>query len=61
MIPTSTQNGAGQPAQQELNSFKHPDWYGNEYQEGRFLMGLVMKVDRARNEQPCALATTPPR
>lgn len=50
MIPTSTQNGAGPPAQQELNNFKHPDWYGNEYQEGRFLMGLIMKVDRAKNE-----------
>ena len=50
MVPTSAQNGAGPPAQQELNNFKHPDWYGNEYQEGRFLMGLVMKVDRAKNE-----------
>ena len=50
MIPTSAHNGAGPPAQQELNNFKHPDWYGNEYQEGRFLMGLVMKVDRAKNE-----------
>ena len=50
MIPTSTQNGAGPPTQQELNNFKHPDWYGNEYQEGRFLMGLIMKVDRAKNE-----------
>jgi penicillin-binding protein 1A len=38
------------PTQQELASFKHPDWYGNDYEEGRFLMGLIMKVDRARNE-----------
>jgi len=50
MIPTSAKNGAGAPSLQELNNFKHPDWYGNEYQEGRFLMGLVMKVDRAKNE-----------
>lgn len=50
MIPTSVKNGAGPPTQPELNNFKHPDWYGNEYQEGRFLMGLIMKVDRTRNE-----------
>jgi penicillin-binding protein 1A len=50
MIPTSVQNGGGVPAQQELNNFKHPDWYGNEYQEGRFLMGLIMKVDKVKNE-----------
>jgi penicillin-binding protein 1A len=30
------------PTQQELASFKHPDWYGNDYEEGRFLMGLIM-------------------
>jgi penicillin-binding protein 1A len=50
MIPTSVRNGTGPPTQTELNNFKHPDWYGNDYQEGRFLMGLVMKVDRAKNE-----------
>jgi penicillin-binding protein 1A len=50
MIPTSVQNGNGPPTQPELTNFKHPDWHGNDYQEGRFLMGLVMKVDRAKNE-----------
>src|SRR5687768_15594088 len=50
MIPTSANHPAGRPSQQELNNFKHPDWYGNEYQEGRFLMGLIMKIDRTRNE-----------
>lgn len=50
MIPTSANNAAGPPTAQELANFKHPDWYGNEFQPGRFLMGLVMKVDRARNE-----------
>ncbi len=46
-IPTAT--GAA-PTQQELANFKHPDWYGSDYEKGRFLMGLIMKVDRARNE-----------
>jgi penicillin-binding protein 1A len=50
MIPTAHNDGAGPPTPQENASFKHPDWYGNDYQEGRFLMGLIMKVDRARNE-----------
>src|SRR6185503_15770029 len=48
IIPTA--NAAGVPTQQELSNFKHADWYGNDYQEGRFLIGLVMKVDRATNE-----------
>ena len=50
MIPTSVNNGDGPANTAELNSYKHPDWYGNEYDEGRHLMGLIMKVDRVRNE-----------
>ena len=45
MIPTSN----GQPTQQELNNYKDPDWHGNDFEEGRYLTGLVAKVDRARN------------
>ncbi len=50
MIPTSSNNGEGPATQPELNNYKHPDWYGNEYEPGRHLMGLIMKVDRVRNE-----------
>lgn len=50
LIPTNVKNGEGPPTQQELNNFKHPDWHGNDYYTGRHLMGLVMKIDRARNE-----------
>jgi penicillin-binding protein 1A len=50
MIPTAANNGQGPPTAQELNSYKDPDWYGNDYQQGRFLSGLVMKVDHAKNE-----------
>ena len=46
MIPTSN----GQPSQQEINNYKDPDWYGNDYQEDRYLSGLITKVDRAKNE-----------
>ncbi len=27
-----------------LNSFKHADWYGDEYDEGEYIKGLVMKA-----------------
>ncbi len=47
-IPTAAGNGT--PTQQEINNYKDPDWHGNDYEEGRFLTGLVTKVDRARNE-----------
>src|SRR5678816_1041901 len=50
MIPTPINNGEGPATQTELNNYKHPDWYGNDYETGRHLMGLIMKVDRARNE-----------
>jgi penicillin-binding protein 1A len=50
MIPTTANNGEGPATQQELNNYKHPDWYGNDYEPERHLMGLIMKVDRARNE-----------
>src|SRR6266446_6321174 len=47
-IPTAANSGV--PTQQELAGYKYPDWYRNEYIAGRFLMGLVMKVDQARDE-----------
>src|ERR1044072_6440815 len=50
MIPTAANNGQGPPTTQELNSYKDPDWYGNDFKEDRYLSGLVMKVDRAKNE-----------
>src|SRR2546425_4585253 len=49
-IPSSANNGSSPPTQQDLANFKHPDWYGNDYQNRRYLMGLVMKVDHARDE-----------
>src|SRR3954454_15698981 len=50
MIPTTVNSGEGPATTQELSNYKHPDWYGNDYEIGRHLMGLIMKVDRARNE-----------
>lgn len=28
-----------------LNSYKHADWYGDEYEEGEYIKGLVMKAN----------------
>ena len=48
--PIPANNGDGPPTQQEFVTYKHPDWHGNDYYIGRYLMGLVMKTDRAKNE-----------
>src|SRR5262249_53791638 len=48
-IPTASNSSDGTPTQQELITYKHPDWYGNDYEVGRHLMGLVMKTDRGQN------------
>src|SRR6266403_1338677 len=50
MIQTTVKNGEGPPTQQELNNYKYPDWYGNDYEPERHLIGLIMKVDRVKNE-----------
>ena len=39
-----------EPTRKELEAFKHPDWYGDEYDKGDFVKGLVMSVDAAKNE-----------
>jgi len=33
-----------------LESFKHADWYGDDYHEGEYIKGLVMKVNAAADE-----------
>ncbi|MFN2452684.1 MAG: penicillin-binding protein 1A [Pyrinomonadaceae bacterium] len=36
--------------QTQLDNFKYPDWYGNDYEAGKYVIGLIMKVDAGRNE-----------
>ncbi len=33
-----------------LESFKHPDWYGDDYKEGEYIKGLVMKANSGADE-----------
>ena len=47
-IPAAANSGV--PTAQELASFKYPDWYRNDYLPGRYLRGLVMKVDQGKDE-----------
>lgn len=44
----ATENGA--VTEQDLKNYKHPDWYGNDYKEDQYLKGLIMKVDKGKNE-----------
>jgi penicillin-binding protein 1A len=34
----------------KLETFKHPDWYGDEYEKGEYIKGLVMSIDKVKNE-----------
>ena len=45
-IPSAGAN----PTQQELANYKYPDWYRDEFAAGRSIIGVIMKVDQARNE-----------
>lgn len=36
--------------QRRLTAYKHADWYGDTYEKGEFIKGLVMKIDTAKNE-----------
>ena len=36
--------------QRRLTAFKHPDWYGDTYEKGEYIKGLVMKIDAAKDE-----------
>jgi len=47
-IPTSSADSV--PTQQELASYKYADWYRNEYEPGRYINGLIMKVESGRDE-----------
>jgi penicillin-binding protein 1A len=49
-IPSTANNGQGPATQAELNAYKDPQWYGNHYEAGQFIRGLIMKVDGGKNE-----------
>lgn len=36
--------------QRKLEAFKHADWYGDQYEKGEYIKGLVMNIDTAKDE-----------
>ena len=48
MVPGKDENTP--PTPKEIEAFKHPDWYGDEFDKGDFVKGLIMNVDAAKNE-----------
>lgn len=34
----------------KLNNFKHADWFGDDYNEGEYIKGLITKIDKSRDE-----------
>jgi penicillin-binding protein 1A len=46
----SVTNGVSAVTKEQLDTYKHPDWYGNRYETGEFIMGLIVKIDQNRNE-----------
>ncbi len=49
-IGTVNPDGSITVTPQQLASFRHPDWYADKFKAGEHLMGLVKRVDAARNE-----------
>jgi penicillin-binding protein 1A len=43
-------DGSVQVTPQQLASYRHPDWYVERFKTGEYLMGLITKVDQAKNE-----------
>ena len=50
-------NGVSTVTKEQLENYKHPDWYGNDYEEGEFIIGLIVKIDAARNEATARFGT----
>src|SRR5947209_719525 len=49
-IGTQNPDGSISVTPQQLASYHHPDWYEERFKPGEYLMGLITKVDAARNE-----------
>lgn len=43
-------NNVSAVTKEQLENYRYPDWYGDNYEKGSFIMGLIMKIDQARNE-----------
>ena len=46
----SVTNGVSAVTKEQLDNYKYPDWYSENYEKGTFIMGLIMKIDQSRDE-----------
>jgi penicillin-binding protein 1A len=53
----ASESNGGVPTPQQLANYKHPDWFSNEYEPNMYIKGLVMSVDKARNEATVRFGT----
>lgn len=49
-IAAEDNDGTKTATPQQLAAYVHPDWYGNDYEEGEYISGLITAVDTKRNE-----------
>jgi penicillin-binding protein 1A len=49
-IGAESGNGATNVSPQQLAGYRHPDWYGNSFEPDSYIIGLITRVDAARNE-----------
>jgi penicillin-binding protein 1A len=49
-IGTQNPDGTQTVTPQQMAAFKHPDWFADRYEPGQYLMGLVTRIDQAKNE-----------
>jgi penicillin-binding protein 1A len=50
VIGPQNPDGSVNVTPQQLISYRHPDWFDDKFEEGDYVMGLITKVDQARNE-----------
>jgi len=50
VIGPQNPDGSVNVTPQQLTSYRHPDWFDDKFEEGDYVMGLITKVDQARNE-----------
>ncbi|MDQ3746691.1 MAG: transglycosylase domain-containing protein, partial [Acidobacteriota bacterium] len=50
VIGPQNPDGSVNVTPQQLASYRHPDWYEERFKPGEYLMGLITRVDPAKNE-----------
>lgn len=49
-IATEGNDGTAQATPAQLKTYTHSDWYGNDYEESKYITGLITAIDGKKNE-----------